>query len=678
MQLHQFEYDPFQKQAIDAIDGAHSVFVSAPTGCGKTAIAEYAINQCLTKNLRAVYTAPIKAISNQKYRDFSKSFPGQVGLLTGDVAIEPNAPVLIMTTEIYRNQLFESDKSHLQTEWAIFDEVHYLDDYERGTVWEEALMFTRPNTKILALSATVPNAEDLAKWIESVHQQKMIVVKESVRPVELEHRYQCRNKVYTSLDQLKKQGFKGLDIWKRQSQNFHRRRRPNFRHGSLNTLTAEPNNTNDLIQHVIDEKELPCLYFAFGRKRVEELAKSHTHFELLNASECRQNKIRFEEIQKKLSLSDQDSNVSLMKNLVSRGIAYHHAGLLPTLKETVEQLFTEKRIKLIFTTETFALGINMPARTVIFDELRKFYGFGFDDLTTRDYYQMAGRAGRRGIDTVGYVYSRVNPHFIAHHTVQKIVTSPNECVNSQFNASYATILNLYRRYGMDLLNIYPKTFHYWQSNAKKQKRAVGNIERKLIMLKKMKYIDSNDITEKGEFAMWMYGYEMILSELWSQGHLEKLDAIELGVLLTALVFEPRKTDRPVTVPKRFRHLAKLAVETAIDIRTEELNAHIAQQTRLPSFNLSRAIEAWMEGMPFHELSKFTDNEAGIIVRYFRMTIQLLRQLDHDSRSGKGLRKVIHEAFVKINRDIVDAEKLLRNDTPDPEEETDSTEETEKA
>ncbi|MCA9397159.1 MAG: hypothetical protein KC649_08290, partial [Candidatus Omnitrophica bacterium] len=303
----------------------------------------------------------------------------------------------------------------------------------------------------------------------------------------------------------------------------HRRRRPNFRHGSLNALTAEPNNTNDLIQHIIDEKELPCLYFAFGRKRVEELAKSHTHFELLNTAECRQNKIRFEEIQKKLSLSDQDSNVRLMKSLVSRGIAYHHAGLLPTLKETVEQLFTEKRIKLIFTTETFALGINMPARTVIFDELRKFYGFGFDDLTTRDYYQMAGRAGRRGIDTVGYVYSRVNPHFIAHHTVQKIVTSPNECVNSQFNASYATILNLYRRYGMDLLNIYPKTFHYWQSNPKKQKRAVGNIERKLIMLKKMKYIDSNDITEKGEFAMWMYGYEMILSELWSHGYLEKLD-----------------------------------------------------------------------------------------------------------------------------------------------------------
>src|SRR3989344_995387 len=182
-----YEYDAFQKKSIEAINQGHSVLVSAPTGSGKTAIAEYVIQRALERNERVIYTAPIKAISNQKYRDFTFTYPGKVGILTGDVSIDPDANVLIMTTEIYRNQLFENPERHRNTAWVIFDEVHYLDDYERGTVWEEAIMFSHADTRFLALSATAPNIRQIAQWIESIHHHTITVVEETKRPVELVH-----------------------------------------------------------------------------------------------------------------------------------------------------------------------------------------------------------------------------------------------------------------------------------------------------------------------------------------------------------------------------------------------------------------------------------------------------------------------------------------------------------
>lgn len=664
----QYEYDPFQKKAIEAINQGDSVLVSAPTGSGKTAIAEYAIQQALERNERVIYTAPIKAISNQKYRDFLADFPAKVGILTGDVSIEPVAPVLIMTTEIYRNQLFENPERHRSTAWVIFDEVHYLDDYERGTVWEEAIMFSHPGTRFLALSATAPNIREMARWIESLQNHRITVIEERKRPVELVHYFQCQNEIFNDIEVLKKKGFRNIPPWAHDRPRWRRRHRMR---GFEKDLRLKANSTHDLMRHLIQNKRLPCLYFAFGRKRVEQLAAEHMHLDLLNAEERNSNGTQYDQLMEKYNLGHEPSGVE-MGRLVRHGIAYHHAGMLPTLKEVVERLFTAKRIRLIFTTETFALGINMPARTVVFDELRKFYGFGFNDLTTRDYYQMAGRAGRRNIDAVGYVYSRVNPRTTSYAALLRIINGQMEPIRSQFNASYATLLNLYRHLGMRLVEVYPKSFHFHQWNAKgtapgrlgrtsakKQKRGYANIERKLALLRNLGYITDEGLTAKGKFASCIYGYELVLSELLESGFLNHLNVTEVCVLLAALVYEPRKNEHMPRMPTHFHHLERATRRVVRKIHEAESQAQVSPLTKGTHFHLSAAMEAWIKGTEFHHLSRHTDIDEGIIIRYFRMVIQLLRELEQASEATGRLRELSGRALTLINRDIVDAEKLLR-------------------
>lgn len=670
-----FKYDPFQQQAIDAINQNHSVLVSAPTGSGKTAIAEHAIDQSFRRGEQVVYTAPIKAISNQKFREFNAQFPGQVGILTGDVSIEPNAPLLIMTTEIYRNQLFENPEMHDKTAWVIFDEVHYLDDFERGTVWEEAIMFTRPTTRFLALSATAPNIQELADWVKSIHPHPVTVILEDHRPVQLQQLFQCQNEIYRDVSSLKRDGYHNLNIWASPhrggrgghggpgGRNAHAGRGGQVRrHRSPQSwqreLRAKPNSTRDLMLHLIQSDRMPCLYFAFGRKRVEELAEEHTGLSLLNAKEQAENLKIYDELVAQFDLGQEKSAIQ-MGELVEHGIAYHHAGLLPTLKEVVERMFTMKKIQLIFTTETFALGINMPARTVVFDELRKFYGFGFDFLTNRDYFQMAGRAGRRGIDTVGFVYARVNPHLIRFDVIERVMSGKMEPIMSQFNASYATLLNLYKKLGKKLIEVYPRSFHYFQSGQKKHKRAVALIERKIELLREMGYLNDEGLTPKGEFASWMYGYELMLSELWEAGDLDRLNPMELCVLLMALVYEPRKNDTMTSVPKNYKYLEKKCRELHHHIYQREEHHHVFPFVKKPYFNLSEATEAWVGGAQFHELFRHTDVDEGIIIRYFRMVIQLLRQLKTDPGLPVQLKATINKTIPLIDRDIVDAERLLR-------------------
>src|SRR3989338_895273 len=208
------QLDPFQEQAISWIEQEHSVLISAPTGAGKTLIAERAIEKALSREEGVIYTAPIKALSNQKYRDFRALYGERVGILTGDVSINTDAPILIMTTEIYRNSLFENSNRIKRVGWVIFDEIHYLDDPERGTVWEEAILFTPPEIRILALSATVPNVKQLAEWIRSIHKRPIAVVEESRRPVPLDFLFQCQGKILGSMAQLRREGYLNREDWR--------------------------------------------------------------------------------------------------------------------------------------------------------------------------------------------------------------------------------------------------------------------------------------------------------------------------------------------------------------------------------------------------------------------------------------------------------------------------------
>jgi superfamily II RNA helicase len=622
-------YDRFQQEAIGHIDQGYSVIVSAPTGAGKTAIAEHVISTSLEKKIGVIYTAPIKALSNQKFRDFQGTFKDNIGILTGDVSLNPFAPVLIMTTETFRNKILDEPESLKKYSWVIFDEIHYIDNPERGTVWEESLIFLPKHMNILGLSATIPNIKQFASWIESVHNKPVQTVIEDKRPVPLHFFFQGGNEIVDRIERLKKTKF------------------------------TKPSKLYGIINYIRNQDGLPCIYFVFGRRRAEELAAELANTSFLNKDE----RIKITELY--TSLCERydiktDRTAQELYHLVQQGIAYHHAGMLPTLKEAIERLFTSKLIKIIFTTETFALGINMPSRSVVFDGLRKFYGRYVRNLKTRDFYQMAGRAGRRGIDTEGFVYSRINLHKIRIDEAKRVIYGPPEEVRSQLNTSYATILNLYEKYKDELFKIYPLSLHYYQSRKNEQQEALRLIEAKLKLLKDWGHIHGNELTQKGIFAKSTYGYELILSELYDQQILEQLDETELGIVALSVVFEPRKNQRlPSSLSKSTRKIKNICEEVYDAIKNKERRFRIYPFSKIPYFHMSLAMEAWLRGTTFDKILKFSDTDEGEVVRYFRMSVQVLREISEAKVTSYLLKDKIKETIRVINRDVVDAEKQLR-------------------
>jgi len=640
-------YDPFQKEAIDYISQGHSVIVSAPTGAGKTVIAEHVINTCLENNMSAIYTAPIKALSNQKFRDFHKGFKDKIGILTGDVSINSSAPILIMTTEIFRNKILESEKGLDNYSWIIFDEIHYLDDYERGTVWEESLIFLPQHMNMLALSATIPNMDEFASWLNSIHGKPIKIVKEDNRPVPLHFYYQCQGELVDNLNKVRKIGY-GRDLG-----NYYRGRR------FLKNKHLKPNRLNALIKHLVSTGRLPCIYFVFSRKRCEHLASELYDFNFLDNGEKTAINGLYNELCDKFNLTNEKSAIDMLP-LIERGIAYHHAGMLPTLKEVVERLFTTKLLKVIFTTETFALGINMPARTVCFDELRKFYGRFHATIRTRDFYQMAGRAGRRGIDKEGFVYSRINPHYIKFHELKDAIYGSYENVKSRFNASYATILNLYERFGEKVFDIYPSSFHYFRERKKRREKALQLMNRKVDLLKKMGYISSDKLTDKGIFAAKIYGYELPISELYDQGHLNDLSELDLAILLLAMVYEPRKNTKRPPLLKEARRMLDMTNHLMNGIHHMEKKYNINPPSKNFFFHLSAPLKAWMGREDFQNVLTLTDADEGELIRYLRMCIQIMREI-LDTQAPPSLKQKVRDVIRLINRDIVNAENQLRTE-----------------
>ncbi|MEW6089166.1 MAG: DEAD/DEAH box helicase [bacterium] len=642
-----FEYDPFQKAAVDYIDNNCSVLVSAPTGAGKTIIAEYVINKCLQNKEGVIYTAPVKALSNQKFRDFKSCYGDKVGILTGDVSINPNCPVMIMTTEIFRNKLI-SEKSSLDNyRWIIFDEIHYIDNEERGTVWEESIIFLPDHMKILALSATIPNINELAGWIRHINKTELKVVIENSRSVPLHIFYQTQGKIARDLDEVKKMAYTGKHYYSHRGRKYA-------------TESIQPNRVPDLVKHIHAVHGLPCIYFAFGRRRCEELAESLIGLNFLSENEEKYVSGCYNSLCEKFNLLS-EPGAEILRPLISRGIAYHHAGMLPTLKEVVERLFTMRSIKIIFTTETFALGINMPARSVIFDGLQKFDGTGFRTMKARDFQQMSGRAGRRGIDNEGFIYCRVNPLEIDFDKVVHVVKGRTEKVVSQFNTAYATILNLYKDLGEGLYEIYERSFHYFQNDFINRREAVSQIKDRLSLLKDMGYVRKNSLTKKGLFVSQMFGHELIFGELYERGFLNKMNEYELGILLLSLVYEPRRGLPKRIIPARYKRLEKLVSIQEKEIKRKESKYGIRPFIKKTSFQMSEAFDFWMHGEEFGEVLRFTDADEGEVVRYFRMALQLFREIRNNPYTSIQLKQNAGRAIENIRRGIIDAETQLRID-----------------
>ena len=429
--------DPFQEQAFHAVDNGESLIIAAPTGCGKTLAAEYAAEVSLRLGKRVVYTAPIKALSNQKFCDFKARFgENAVGIQTGDVTVNPQATLLIMTTEIFRNLILEGSGRLDNVHYAVFDEIHYLDDPERGTVWEESLILAPPHVRFMCLSATVPNIRELADWMSAVRGTQFRVIVEEKRPVPLRHYLFSPYSGVTTIKGIRGRFRKNLSERKR----FLARRPPCRR----------------IVRHALDQGHFPILYFCFKRRACERNAEMHDHLTLLSDTECERSHAIVHDLAAAFHIEDYEP-LDRMKRLWRAGVAYHHAGILPAAKEIVERLFTAGLIKILFCTETFALGVNMPASSVVFDELEKFDGVDFSYLSTRQYNQMAGRAGRRGMDEVGHVYSQVIPEATDPRQVERIFYGRNERIESRFSASYSTILTLYSQHGEKAFDIFRKS-----------------------------------------------------------------------------------------------------------------------------------------------------------------------------------------------------------------------------
>jgi antiviral helicase SKI2 len=506
-----FELDTFQKEAVYHLESGDSVFVAAHTSAGKTVVAEYAIALAVKHMTKAIYTSPIKALSNQKFRDFRTVFD-DVGILTGDVQISPEASCLIMTTEILRSMLYRGADLIRDVEFVIFDEVHYVNDIERGVVWEEVIIMLPEHVTLILLSATVPNTYEFASWVGRTKKKDIYVISTPKRPVPLEHYlwagkemhkivdsekrfiekgWKTANDILSGRDKIKEQqaaeaqaqqrgggvtaragrGQSSRGVSNQRGGQQRGRGQPTNRgqgniartgRGGGRTSVAQDRNIwVHLVSQLRKENLLPCCIFVFSKKRCEENADSLSNQDFCTAAEKSAIHMIIEKSIARLKSEDRVlPQIRRLRELLGRGVAVHHGGLLPIIKEIVEILFAKTLVKVLFATETFAMGLNLPTRTVVFSGYRKHDGREFRNLLPGEYTQMAGRAGRRGLDTVGSVIivtSGKTEAPPAGELRQMILGDPTK-LRSQFRLTYNMILNLLRVEALKIEEMIKRSF----------------------------------------------------------------------------------------------------------------------------------------------------------------------------------------------------------------------------
>lgn len=447
-----FKLDDFQEEALYHIKEGKSVVVCAPTGAGKTCIAQMAIHKALEEGVRIFYTTPLKALSNQKFNDFSQKYgEDNVGLLTGDTSVNRGAQIVVMTTEVFRNMLygtnFGSVNDNLQNvRYVVLDEVHYMNDEQRGTVWEESLIYCPTNVQIIALSATVANSQQLTDWINTVHSKTELVYTD-YRPVPLRYYYYDSSKPNDILPLLTPEGKLNNKIKPEAKQQGFRKKLP------------QRSPARDVVSILHKKNMLPAIYFTFSRKKCDEQMEKASQLCLVAPDEQKEIKRITDEYLAENPYLINNKHIEYILN----GVASHHAGLLPGWKVLVEKLFQKGLIKVVFATETLAAGINMPARSTVISSVSKRTDSGHRMLTASEFLQMSGRAGRRGMDEVGFV-TVVGTSFQSPEEVADLVTSGANPLESRFSPSYSMVLNLLQRFTLDeAKELILKSFGYFSS-----------------------------------------------------------------------------------------------------------------------------------------------------------------------------------------------------------------------
>ncbi|EOR02115.1 ATP-dependent RNA helicase mtr4 [Wallemia ichthyophaga EXF-994] len=478
-----FTLDPFQRVSVNSIERDESVLVSAHTSAGKTVVAEYAIAQCLKRGERVVYTSPIKALSNQKYREMLADF-GDVGLMTGDVTINPSASCLVMTTEILRSMLYRGSEIMREVSWVIFDEIHYMRDKERGVVWEETIILLPHKVRYVFLSATIPNAHEFAAWVCHTHNQPVHVVYTNYRPTPLQHYLfpaggEGIHLVVDEKGQFREENFVKamgalMDAGGEAPADAAKGGKNGKKGAKKGAGNKDQSDIYKIVKMIMMRNYNPVIVFAFSKRECENLALQMSKLEF-NSDQERDmvSKVFNNAI---ANLNDEDKNLPQIQQilpLLRRGIGIHHGGLLPILKETIEILFQEGLLKVLFATETFSIGLNMPAKTVVFTNVRKFDGRDFRTLTGGEYIQMSGRAGRRGLDDRGIVIMMCDEK-LEPTNAKGMVKGEADRLDSAFHLGYNMILNLMRVEGISPEYMLNRCFYQHQ-----QTQSVPQLEKEL-------------------------------------------------------------------------------------------------------------------------------------------------------------------------------------------------------
>jgi superfamily II RNA helicase len=719
-----YQLDDFQLEAIRALASHHSVLVAAPTGTGKTVVGEFGIFMARKNAARAFYTTPIKALSNQKYRDFRALWgDDQVGLLTGDVVVNREAPVLVMTTEVLRNMLV-TGASVEDVGAIVFDEVHYMGDAERGTAWEESILLAPKHVSLVCLSATLPNAAEIAEWIRDAHGELTCVFHDQ-RAVPIEHRYWLPDpdpenhtfKVYTVLNA---DGQLTNDTRKLRSVGGElagRVRWGGVPTGGFRGEERLPGTDKDpreapapwrVVRYLEGEDLTPAIYFLFSRRATEEAASSCVALRPVpHAAELvREAKSRLSD------LSPADRNLRqvaiLIGRFLPRGVAVHHAGLLPQVKLLVEELFQAGKLRTVFATDTLALGINMPARTVIIGEMLKFDGQSRRLLTPNEYRQMTGRAGRRGIDERGVSLLMYSPWVTFAQTL-RVMTGDLLPLESAFRPTYSTAMNLWLRPDDEerLADLYARSLRRFQhdrtlkelterkqalEDAFEAQRAAESrpsrqelseqaqelsrvdyelrrarrtatvearrtVEGLARVLERYDYLRDSRPTDKAPYLRSLFDTNALtLSELLTNQQLEALAPPEIADALSWFAMDREAAIRGLPLTRRLHRLREILDTLHGGVLREE-ERHGLQISRPLPVDFHGVALAWAEGHELASIAQRTRMQEGDVVGALQKTLDLIGQLRGAAQRGPlgtGLIPLLDETDALLRRGVVSA------------------------